>query len=277
MKNGRAHGVARVGGVDVFVKLPSRTLLNAQLDLAVKLGNVLVPARSLQSVLGQYCQHLFVWTHDDTFKIQITGSSIPLLFKGRYFVLCSKHQLEGVNPQDVCIMFPDGSIAVTCSGYREFKAQTTSEGTDAYDIVAFEFTDPCDEHTHLKSLFFDFTQVPPDVPSDHVLALVVVGYASADQDYNVEHENHLGSVKRNITASLEGQPDDSCLFRAKYIVPLDVDPDGLSGSPVFVVQKSEENGQIGYLAGMVLRSSREKFYFLKSGFIEAFLGSFVDD
>jgi len=51
---------------------------------------------------------------------------------------------------------------------------------------------------------------------------------------------------------------------------LDIDPNGMSGGPVYVVQLVGEVPTV-YLGGMMLRSGREYLYFLKSGFIMDFL------
>lgn len=133
-----------------------RSILGDQLATAVDLGGLLIPAQSLQSLLGRFCQHLLVWTHDEIHKLQLVGSSLPVKYRGHYFLLCSKHQLIDVEPEDVCIVYPDGSNVVTSSGVRVFEEMVRGGETDAYDIAAFDFTETLESHPTLKPQFFLF-------------------------------------------------------------------------------------------------------------------------
>ena len=131
-----------------------RNLLNQ----SVKFGNLHIPAASLQSALGKYCINLCVWTHDEIYKIRLVGTAIPIFFHGHYLLVCISHQLDGVDPQDVCVLYPDGSLAVTCSGVRAFNPNNMNVDTDAYDVAAFEFTEPCQEHPVMKALFYEISE-----------------------------------------------------------------------------------------------------------------------
>ena len=256
--------------------LKTQNILDEVLNASVHLGSLLIPARSLQTVLGKYCQHLYVWTHVEEYKVRLVGTAIPIRYQNRFLLLCSRHQLKDVNPQDVCLMYPDGSLAVSCAGFRayNYNDEVIEEKGDEFDLAVFDFTEPCNEHPKLKNLFFEFRSAPPDCLSNHILALILVGFPSEDQNYDLYENNHIGSVKRNLVALPENQPSDSCLLKAKFIEPIDFNPDGLSGSPVFVIQLSPNKKRRDvYLAGMALRSGQNEFYFIKSGYIESFLNS----
>lgn len=243
------------------------------INQSVKLGKIYVPARSLHTVLGGYCKNLLVWTHDETYKFQLLGTAIPVFYRERYLLICTAHQLQNVNLEDVCMLYPDGSSSVSNSGVRQWNNGAAGE-TDATDITVFEFTEPLEAHRELRAGFFKFDAVPQDIRSDHVIALVTAGFPSSDQIYDLGENNHLGSVKRNIIAMLDGQPDDRALVRARFVEPLNFDPDGMSGSPVFVVQF--QNGKLyAYLAGMMMRAGEETFHFLKVGYVKGFLDKFV--
>lgn len=249
-------------------------ILNGFLELSVRVGKLYVPGASVQQFLGKYCVNLFVWTHDDIHKIQLVGTASPLLFRGHYLLVSSSHQLRDVCLQDVCLLYPDGSSAVTNSGVRAFNLNGTNLETDAFDIAAFEFTEPIREHPTLIRSFFDFSALPPDINSDNILSFVISGYPSSKQRYELEERNHLGTVKSNLIALPDGQPEDYSLLRAKFVEPLDFDPDGLSGAPVFAIIK-EGDSTAAYFAGIVLRAGKEYLHFLKAGFVKEFLESTV--
>jgi hypothetical protein len=104
------------------------------------------------------------------------------------------------------------------------------------------------------------------------LTILVAGYPSADQDYEVHENNHLGIARRHVVCLPDSQPSDEALLRVKIQRPLEHHPDGMSGGAAFVIQW--ENGRPkAYLAGIVVRGGKESFHILKAGFVIAFLNS----
>lgn len=243
------------------------------LDTSAQVGSLIVPAGSLESYLGRFASQLTVWAHDDVYKISIPGSAIGLVHSGRTMLVCSKHQLKDVELSDVSILLPDGSLAITSSGSRTFRLGQHTTSSDAYDLAAFDFSEPAYEFPAVSNNFFKFDCVPPDTPNTHIMAFVVAGYPTADQKYELADKNHLGMVRRVLIAVPDSQPADIALLKLKFIRPLDFDPDGLSGGPAFVIQLVDGKCR-AYLGGMVLRAGKSHCYILKSGFLWDFLCSF---
>ncbi len=108
----------------------------------------------------------------------------------------------------------------------------------------------------------------------NIVAFIVAGYPSGEQKYELYDKNHLGTVRHIVTAELDGQPEDQALLRLKFVRDLDFDPDGLSGSPAFVVQV-DGNGSRVFLGGMIVRSGKSYCHILKSGYLWEFLSAFV--
>lgn len=253
--------------------MAQKPLLDTMLDISARVGSLIVPAASLETYLGRFASQLTVWTHDDVFKISNPGSSIGLIHAGRALLVCSRHQLNGVELRDVSILLPDGSRAITSSGSRTFRIGEHSTDSDGYDLAAFDFTEPASEFPSLTKNFFKFDCVPPDTPNTHILAFVVAGYPSADQKYELEDKNHLGMVRRVLIAKPDSQPADPALLKLKFVQKLDFNPDGLSGGPAFAMQLFDGECR-AYLGGMVLRAGESHCYILKSGFLWDFLCSF---
>lgn len=250
-----------------------RTLLNALLETSARVGSIIVPPGSLESHLGRFASQLAVWTHDPVFKLSIPGSAIGVTHKGRKMLICSMHQLGNVELSDVGLLLPDGSKVITSAGSQTIRMGENSLYSDAYDIAAFDFTEPASEYPALAKNFYDFDCVPPKAPNNHILGFVVAGYPNADQKYEIEDKNHLGIVRRVMVAELDSQPADTALHKLKFDRSLSFDPDGLSGSPAFVVQHVNGECRV-YLAGMVLRAGKTHCYILKSGYLWDFLCSF---
>lgn len=275
MNSGRAHGAAKEELFRISHMPMSYDILDGLVSHSVKVGELLVPASSLESHLGRFVLNLVVWNHHETFKVSLVGSAIPIFYRENYFLVCSRHQLKGVDLENVSILYPDGSAAITSSGSRMFNLSDETTISDAYDIAAFNFSEPISQHPYLKGLFYHLQALPPDTMNDNIVAFVLSGFPCADQRYELEEKNHLGLVKRIFVALPDCQPRDRALLRLKHLNELNFDADGLSGGPAFVVQKVE-NKFHAFLAGMMVRGGKDFSYILKVGFIAAFLDSAVE-
>jgi hypothetical protein len=243
--------------------------------MSVHVGQLLIPARSLESLLGAYAQNLIVWNHDEVFKIGLLGSCTPLKYRSRYFLLCTKHQIGGVDPKDLCLLRKDGSSVVTSNGVRFWGTSGTATETDAYDLAILDFSDACKIEADLRHYFFGFSEVPPDTTSDRVIALIGAGYPSADQVYELLEANHVGLVRRVMLLLADGQPSDQAILRARTQVPMNFSADGLSGGPVFMIQIVGQEFK-AFFAGMIQRAGGGFVHFLKAGFIKAALDATID-
>lgn len=128
-----------------------RTIFESLTNNYFELNDVLIPANSAESILGCHTYNLFVAIENATFKLYLSGSATAIRFRGREFLLATQHQIKGVDESQICMLTDSGEKLVTTSGRRGFHP---SEETDAYDIVAFEFTEPCNTLPELRSRFF---------------------------------------------------------------------------------------------------------------------------
>ncbi|MER9596123.1 hypothetical protein [Mesorhizobium sp. M0244] len=247
-----------------------RRLFKDFAQLSVRLNGLVVPGRSIERTLAAYSFNLVVYNNHEMYKVSLVGSATAVHFNGRYILLCSNHQLRDVDPQQVAMLKDDGGLLVTSGGYRTYHVRSD---TDANDIAAFDFTEPVAAHPDLKRRFFDLTELPPDTPVTNVMAMLLTGYPSARQTYDLEERNHLGLARLNVACVPDGQPKDDALIRVRATEPLSVDPDGMSGGSAFVIQMVGTDLR-AYFAGIILQGGRQFFHVLKSGYVVAFLRSF---
>ena len=250
--------------------MPQETLLGMTLATSARYGSLLIPAASLQSHLGKAAFPLITWAHHETYKVSLRGSAIGLFHDDRPLLICSRHQIVDMDFEDVGMMLPDGSHFITSAGSRSFRDGAHLQESDAYDLVAFNFSEPATQHPELVKDFFKFTQVPPDISNDQILAFVVAGFPSNDQKYELAEKNHLGTVRRVMTAEPDDQSVDPALLRLRFTEGLDFEPDGLSGGPAFVVQMHHREPTV-FLAGMIVRAGKTHCYLLKVRFIWDFI------
>jgi hypothetical protein len=244
-------------------------------NTSVLVNEIYVLARDLQTILGHYSFNLFIWAHDETFKVRLLGSATPLYYREHFFVLCTGHQIKDVAPEDISMLTEDGEFSVTSSGYTAPKIGPEGLQHDLQDIVVFNFNDACEEHPTLKPRFFKLNEFPPDCMSDAVLAVLNYGYPSADQLYELHDKNHIGSRRRATILKAHQQPQDATLLHLKPLEELTFDPDGLSGGPNFVIQQLGRNFS-AYFAGITVRAGRNDLYMVKSGFIKTLLDAAIE-
>jgi hypothetical protein len=247
------------------------SVLDRLVDTSVRFNGLVIPGSSLQAVLGRYVDNLFVWNDDEVHKVSLVGSAIPIKFSGRYFLLCTNHQLQGRQLENVSLMGRDGQKIITSSGVRRFHDE---ESPSYQDLAAFEFTAPCEDYVELKERFFELRNVPPDAVNTDIVFALVAGFPSRDQQYELEEKNHIGKFKRLVVCHPEPTSRDPALLCLRANEPLGFDPDGMSGGSAFVVQivRGEFHA---FFAGMVVTGGIDRFHILKVGVIEAFLAAVV--
>ncbi len=246
-----------------------RTLLDQIVDLSVNVNGLIIPGRSVQSVLARHAFNLFVANDDEVFRVSLVGSATAVRYRGREILLTTQHQLKGVDESRVAMLTDSGSHSITSGGRRGYRPHPDS---DAHDIVAFNFTEPCRDRPEMKKRFFDLRSAPPNTLNVHVLAMLLAGYPSSDQVYELHENNHLGLAQLQVACLPDSQPNDEALLTVKAVPPLKQHPDGMSGGAAFVIQW--ENGRPkAYFAGIIIRGGKELFRILKAGFVIAFLDS----
>ena len=249
--------------------MSDRALLDQLVDLSVDVNGLFIPGRSVERRLARHALNLFVANDDEMFKVSLVGSATAVRYEGHEVLLTTQHQLRGVDESKVAMLTDSGSHLITSGGRRGYRPHSE---TDAYDIVAFDFTEPCRDRPELKERFFDLQSAPPDTLNVNVLAMLLAGYPTSDQVYEVHENNHLGLARRHVVCLPDSQPSDEVLLTVRVQRPLEQHPDGMSGGSAFVIQW--ENGRLkAYFAGIIIRGGKKIFHILKAGFVIDFLDS----
>jgi hypothetical protein len=249
------------------------TILGQFVGHGVPVNGLIIPGRMVESVLARHAFNLVVNNYDETFKVSLVGSATAVRRHGREILLTTQHQLRGVDPMQVAMLTESGSHIVTSGGTRGYLPRSD---TDANDIAAFDFTEPCKDWPELKPRFFDLSRVPPDVLNSNVLAMLLSGYPSDDQKYEIHEKNHLGLVRRQVVCQPHSQPSDDALLIVQVVRPLNKHPDGMSGGSAFVI-RLEHGEPHAYFAGLIIRGGTGLFTILKADVVCAFLDSVFAD
>lgn len=239
------------------------------LKASVFFNGIVIPPKSIESTLARWTLPLIVINNDETYPCSLMGSSIAVKHKGRYFLLCCRHQLTntlaGRSFEDVGLLDVDGHSLCSAGGIRFFDGLNDS---DLHDLVVFDFTEPCKKRPKMQERFFNLEGLPPAVASHKVVTFVVSGFPFKDQKYEITEETRsIGFAKRIELCGLapeNEQPKDTTMLRVKPLNPFDFDPDGMSGGAAFTILLDGTTPR-AYLAGMLLRAGRDDVYLLKIG------------
>lgn len=239
------------------------TLVGRSVWSSVKVHDLFVPASALQSRLHRFGQNLVLFTHVEDYEVQLIGSATGLYYRGTKFLVCTAHQVNDVSGQDVGIIVPVKNNYISSAGYTRFRAPGSPRESDAEDLCAFDFTPQTTENPELAQRFFRLGSDDFLNDEDDVVAYLAYGCPFADQKYNIVDENHVGTVIRSMTCEPQGQPSDPALGLCRLLSPMDFDPNGLSGGPVFatVLQGIEV---VLKFAGIINRSGNGLVHFIKA-------------
>lgn len=251
-------------------------MLFESLTTATLVNGVYILARDLQSMLGNYTFNLCAWNDHETYKVSLLGSATPLLYRDNYLVVCTRHQIQQVDPVNISMITEDGEFAVTSSGSFTPKSDAGCMQRDIQDIVVFNFNDACGAHQSLRKRFFKVVETPPDCMSTSVVGVLNFGFPSKDQLYELDEKNHIGSRRRGTTLKAYRQPSDETLLHLKPLERLSFDPDGLSGGPNFVIQNLNGNFVV-FFAGVTVRAGKDDLYMVKSGYVRGLLDAALDN
>lgn len=246
------------------------TALGQFANHGVDVNGLIIPGRLVESTLARHAFNLIVNNSgDENFKVSLFGSATAVCRGGREILLTTQHQLRGIEPSQVAMLTDSGSHIITSGGYRGYPPHPQ---TDANDIVAFDFTEPCKDRPELKKHFFDLSKVPREVEvaDAQVIAMLLSGYPADDQIYDIFEKNHLGLTRRQVVCQPHSQPSDDALLTVRVVRPLEKHPDGMSGGSAFVI-RLEQGRPRACFAGIVVRGGRDFFTILRAGVVCAFI------
>lgn len=203
--------------------------------------------------------------------------SIGLRYRGRYFILATRHQLInlGVEEKDtgnVGQLVLGMNKVVTCSGFFRYGTKDDYRADDRYDVVAFFYDDQIGRFPELRCRFLEIDHAW-DVDTGLLVECFAVGCAFCDQivDFN---NDRLHVARQNRRCRYLGPTGTRGLRRVEDAIEGDFDPDGMSGGAIMFIRNDLNWPKIEF-GGMIQRGGGGFYQYIDAQQLILFLDSAI--
>ncbi|SLN52837.1 hypothetical protein PEL8287_02807 [Roseovarius litorisediminis] len=237
-------------------------------------------SEAVRSIAGNMCTNAAAWHREVTEnELQLLGSSCALHYRGRYFVIGTRHQFKNTGISEgefkkVGQLILSEDAIITNSGYFIYGGEEAVREDDRYDIVAFFFDEQAEIHREFRGRCFEFSNVWNIKPQE-IFKCYAVGCAYSDQILKPYDTRELHLVRRNIECEYVGGTSMSGVHRIRNLNDEDFLPDGMSGGSVIFIRKSVFGNRLEF-GGMIQRGGQDFFYFIDAKKIAQFLDTSID-
>lgn len=267
--------------------MPTWTEANAKLSVAV--NGAYVPFQDVPKTIDRFVRPATFSTGDDTFELQVFGTAFMGVYRNLRFAMTTAHQASGLNgapeaEKFVVIEQRDGKrLALPPDG--AFK--TTIDDPDRQsmtDLVFYDYSAPQSgirpQHLDLSHIkWSDLTKLTPEYS-------FLIGFPTTSTRITLDEADDpkvLEFTLRWIRQDLEpaaweplDPPDRSIFKKHARSTRLSIEPDGLSGSPVFSIVADEDGLRHLRFDGIVTHARGDRFAVYPSATIRDLLDSIVD-
>lgn len=243
------------------------TFLGSKVATSVKVNGVYVPANSLASFLQAYSEPALFHNPDfPEYELTRRGTIMKGRYRNRYFALVTAHQSADFRYEQLVIHEKSRANASSSGGCT---FSTSKEGDESeLDCRLYDFTEPVIRGALPTTGWLEFQDSWLSEDPSKADYTLLIGFPTELND--IDHE------KRHFATqpfSADGAPTRSSIKKRhsiRFHHALTVDPDGLSGSPVygFFVESS---GIRLALLGITTNASRHVANYLPLSDIRRFL------
>lgn len=257
-------------GIKTHLGKDLQEILRERRSLSVNVQGLLIPSSALQSRLNGFCHNLARYTGIKDYPLQFLGSAIGLSLGVRRLLVCTSHQVKDGVGSDVGVIVHDQSLLVSSSGFTKYSFSAGAQDDDSRDLCLLSFDDACNAHPVLSRKFFALREFDILSDEDSVLVFLAYGCPFQDQSYLTLRDDHIGTAVRSMTCEPYDEISDKSLGACKLTLPMDFNPNGLSGGPVFAVVLTREELQLKF-AGVINRAGGGVIRFIKAKHVRALI------
>jgi len=262
------------------------TWMTAQAKMSVGINRTYVPFKSAPDSMRRFVRPALFATGDDVWELRLFGTAVLAAFHGWNFALVTAHQTDIAKGAPAADQFR----VVVNSGNRNLAVPPNSlhrpviddeDRQSLKDLTFFDYSGSSakTEHLDLSSMFWSDAV---DITADYSF---LIGYPSSSAIIELDGDDHSklsNFTMRWIRQDLEEdepRPLD-VEHRAIFVkhgrsTRESVEPDGLSGSPVFSIIKDKDNDRHLRFDGIVTHANGDRFAVYPSVYIRDMLEHIV--
>lgn len=256
--------------------------------MSVRVNNIFFPFQSTPDLMQRFVRPALFSTGEALFEVRVFGTALMARYRNWNFALATAHQVDaarGAPPAEsfvVVIDYDGKQLAVPPSAVYRPRVEE-EEFRSLHDLAFFDYSKVAagyrPRHLDLSDLYWsDSTAVTPDYS-------FVIGYPSRSMriEFDPDDDTRLSEfaprwIRQDLQAANPAPLDTEhrlIFVKHEQSTLLSVDPDGLSGSPVFsIVQDLQQERHLRF-DGIVTNAREDRFAVFPSAFIRSMLDKIV--
>lgn len=273
------------------------TSLIARAMLSIPINGILVRLQEIPESIRRFCTPAFFYNDGQrVFDISPVGSALLFRYRGCNLAICTRHQighaLSAHSDEKFFVIFEElGGSKVGLSPIAVSRVHMEhAEHMNLEDILVFEYEDERDDR-NLRGLFLelDITRTLDTVEPTSIKAIFAIGYPTAFSDMNLEcdEDQNITAVNTDLRwVKLYLTQDNPALLDTenRRVMIQDpraeqetIEPDGMSGAPVFFVWLDESSrAHLGF-AGMITDARDRRYMIYDGSIIRQIVDRHIDD
>ena len=270
------------------------TPLLARMKLSVPINGVFVALAQVAGALRRFCTPaLFHHENQNVFDLSSAGSALLFRYRGRNLALCTYHQLgkglNAVRPEQFMIMADGGKTGLAPNRVSRVRMEHP-EHENLEDIFLAEYADDR-EGRDLRPFFLklDLGMNLGGVQPESVQAIFAIGFPTFAREPTLEIDDDGEPTKWAVQAhwvKLYLARSENQLLDTENRTPMvqdgradqeAIDPDGMSGAPVFFVGLTTETNAFLGFSGMITHALGQRYMVYDASHLKTVVDRYIDD
>jgi len=249
------------------------TILGRKVLTSAKINDIWVPANQFGAVLQRFSEPaLFHNPGYLDFDLSHVGTVAKIKYRRRYFGLLCAHQGRQFEFEQMCLPASDSGQFISSNGCHY--VNSNAFGEDIFDCRLYDFSEAVADNSLDSKGWFDLSKENNLKSSLAPNLLVSIGHPFASTRLKFDPK-HLECRPYEVI----GQPVESSIANRKALKlasPIEFEPDGFSGSPVFGVYVSESSISVLF-EGIVTNANRSVFNYTSRKTIDEYIDQLSKD
>lgn len=264
----------------------------ARAKLSVMINDVFIPLNNAPDALKRYVTPAFFHHEGEAaFDLTAPGTAFLFRYRNRNFGICTGHQLgtgnNVVKPEQFTLL-ADDNLGISPNQVGRVKMGDPKH-KNLEDIFIAEYAHQRGEHD-MRPLFIDLDleinlqNVRPEL----VQAVFTIGFPTCARDGDFELDDEGVPVKWMVKARwvkiyLRVDEAKQLDTENRIAMVLDeranqepIDPDGMSGSPVFFIGKTDDHNAFLGFVGMITDAGNGRYMIYDAAIIRQVLDAYID-